>query len=114
MALGIAHLLNYRMRGRTFFRVTMLLPFATSLAAATVIFIELFFASTFGLINWFIHDVLHPSGARLAELEVACADRRLDDRRLALDRLQRAHLPRRPCRRIDPCALRGRRPPTAP
>ena len=58
MALGIAHLLNYRMRGRTFFRVAMLLPFATSLAAATVIFIELF-SPDLGLINWFIHDVLH-------------------------------------------------------
>ena len=58
MALGIAHLLNYRMRGRTFFRVAMLLPFATSLAAATVIFIELF-SPDLGLINWFIGDVLH-------------------------------------------------------
>ena len=42
MALGIAHLLNYRLRGRTFFRVAMLMPYATSLAAATVIFVELF------------------------------------------------------------------------
>src|SRR4051795_12268036 len=42
MALGIAHLLNYRLRGRTFFRTAMLLPYATSLAAATVIFLELF------------------------------------------------------------------------
>ena len=42
MALGIAHLLNYRIRGRTFFRVAMLMPYATSLAAATVIFLELF------------------------------------------------------------------------
>ena len=38
MALGIAHLLNYRLRGRTFFRVAILMPYATSLAAATVIF----------------------------------------------------------------------------
>ena len=35
MALGIAHLLNYQLRGRTFFRVAMLMPYATSLAAAT-------------------------------------------------------------------------------
>src|SRR4051794_10025989 len=42
MALGIAHLLNYRLRGRTFFRVALLMPYATSLAAATVIFVELF------------------------------------------------------------------------
>jgi cellobiose transport system permease protein len=58
MALGIAQLLNYRIRGRTFFRVGVLLPFATSLAAATVIFLELF-SPDLGLINWFIGDVLH-------------------------------------------------------
>ena len=38
MALGLAHLLNYRLRGRTFFRVAMLMPYATSLAAATLVF----------------------------------------------------------------------------
>src|SRR4029077_727935 len=57
MALGIAHLLNHRMRGRTFSRVPMLLPFAPSLAAATIIFVELF-SPDLGLINCFIHDVL--------------------------------------------------------
>ncbi|HEX4727948.1 MAG TPA: sugar ABC transporter permease, partial [Jatrophihabitans sp.] len=41
LALGIAHLLNYRLRARTFFRVAMLMPYATSLAAATVIFLQL-------------------------------------------------------------------------
>jgi cellobiose transport system permease protein len=51
MALGIAHLLNYRLRGRTFFRVAILMPYATSLAAATVIFAELF-DPNLGLINW--------------------------------------------------------------
>ena len=58
LALGIAHLLNYRLRGRTFFRVAMLMPYATSLAAATVIFIELF-SPDFGLINWTLQSVLH-------------------------------------------------------
>ena len=58
MALGIAHLLNYRLRGRTFFRVAMLMPYATSLAAATVIFVELF-GYDYGLINWVVHDLLH-------------------------------------------------------
>ena len=58
LALGIAHLLNYRLRGRTFFRVAMLMPFATSLAAATVIFAELF-GTDYGLINWVLHDILH-------------------------------------------------------
>lgn len=57
MALGIAHLLNYKLRGRTFFRVAILFPYATSLAAATVIFLELF-DTDLGIINWFLHDVL--------------------------------------------------------
>jgi cellobiose transport system permease protein len=54
MALGIAHLLNYRLRGRTFFRVAILMPYATSLAAATVIFLELF-DTRLGLVNWALH-----------------------------------------------------------
>src|SRR3954452_15612171 len=53
LALGLAHLLNYRLRGRTFFRVAMLMPFATSLAAATVIFGGLF-GRDYGMINWFL------------------------------------------------------------
>ncbi len=56
MALGIAHLLNYEMRGRTFFRVAMLMPYATSLAAATVIFLELF-NKDLGIVNWVIQHV---------------------------------------------------------
>lgn len=59
MALGIAHLLNYRLRGRTFFRVAMLMPYATSLAAATVIFLELF-DKDLGIINWALHLVHLP------------------------------------------------------
>ena len=107
MALGIAHLLNYRLRGRTFFRVAMLMPYATSLAAATVIFIELF-DTELGLINWVLQHVLHLPRRRLAGLEVAEPDRGLDDRHLALDRLQRADLPRRHAvDRLD--ALRGGR-----
>ncbi|MFG2301410.1 carbohydrate ABC transporter permease [Actinacidiphila glaucinigra] len=51
MALGLAHLLNYKLRGRTFFRVTMLLPYATSVAAATLVFAQLF-GRDFGLVNW--------------------------------------------------------------
>lgn len=56
MALGLAHLLNHKLRGRTFFRVAMLVPYATSLAAATVIFVELF-DPRYGLINWALHAV---------------------------------------------------------
>ncbi|WP_370409353.1 carbohydrate ABC transporter permease [Streptomyces fradiae] len=50
MALGLAHLLNYRLRGRTFFRTAMLLPYATSVAAATLVFAQLF-GRDFGLVN---------------------------------------------------------------
>jgi cellobiose transport system permease protein len=60
MALGIAHLLNYRLRGRTFFRVAILMPYATSLAAATVIFLELF-DTRLGLVNWALHLVHLPA-----------------------------------------------------
>jgi cellobiose transport system permease protein len=58
IALGIAHVLNYRLRGRTFFRVAMLMPYATSLAAATVIFSELFDPSL-GIVNQVLHHMLH-------------------------------------------------------
>ena len=53
LALGLAHLLNYRMRGRTFFRVAMLMPYATSVAAATLVFAQLFGRDA-GLINWLL------------------------------------------------------------
>ena len=51
MALGLAHLLNYRLRGSTFFRVAVLTPYATSVAAATLVFV-LLFGRDYGMINW--------------------------------------------------------------
>jgi cellobiose transport system permease protein len=54
LALWLAHLLNARLRGRTFFRVAVLLPNATSAAAATLVFAQLF-GRDFGLINWVLH-----------------------------------------------------------
>lgn len=51
LALGLAHLLNYRMRVRMFFRISMILPYATSVAAATLIFAQIF-ASDGGFANW--------------------------------------------------------------
>ncbi|MGP3976192.1 carbohydrate ABC transporter permease [Streptomyces sp. 8N114] len=51
MALGLAHLLNYKLRGSTFFRVAMLTPYATSVAAATLVFTMLF-GRDYGMINW--------------------------------------------------------------
>ncbi|GAA2478825.1 carbohydrate ABC transporter permease [Streptomyces gobitricini] len=50
MALGLAHLLNYKLRGRGFLRVAVLAPYATSIAAATLVFAQLF-NSDYGLIN---------------------------------------------------------------
>ncbi|MGK5496970.1 carbohydrate ABC transporter permease [Streptomyces sp. URMC 125] len=51
IAIGLAHLLNYRLRGATFFRVAMLAPYATSVAAATLVFVMLF-GYDYGMINW--------------------------------------------------------------
>jgi cellobiose transport system permease protein len=50
-ALGIAHLLNRRLRGRMLFRMGMILPNITSVAAVTIIFAQLF-GRDFGLVNW--------------------------------------------------------------
>jgi cellobiose transport system permease protein len=51
MALGIAHLLNYKLRGSMFYRVAVLTPYATSVAAATLVFV-LLFGRDYGMINW--------------------------------------------------------------
>jgi len=45
LALALAHLLNYRLRGRTLFRMGVLLPNVTSVAAVA-------FGRDYGLINW--------------------------------------------------------------
>ncbi|TMM36138.1 MAG: sugar ABC transporter permease [Actinobacteria bacterium] len=54
LALGLAHLLNYRLRGRTFFRMSVLVPNVTSVAAVTIIFVQLF-GRDYGLINYVLH-----------------------------------------------------------
>ncbi|WP_327294800.1 MULTISPECIES: sugar ABC transporter permease [unclassified Streptomyces] len=56
MAMGLAHLLNYKLRGSTFFRVAMLAPYATSIAAASLVFV-LLFGRDYGMINWALHFV---------------------------------------------------------
>jgi cellobiose transport system permease protein len=53
LALGIAHLLNYRLRGRLFLRMGVLVPYITSVAAVALIFNQIF-ARDFGLLNWFL------------------------------------------------------------
>lgn len=56
LALGLAQLLNQRLRGRTFWRMGVLLPNITSVAAVGIIF-TLLFARDFGLVNWLLGHV---------------------------------------------------------
>ncbi|MFD3530577.1 carbohydrate ABC transporter permease [Streptomyces sp. NPDC058664] len=51
LALGVAHLLDVRLRGRLAFRVVALAPYATSVAAATLVF-ALLFGRDQGMVNW--------------------------------------------------------------
>ncbi|UED86188.1 carbohydrate ABC transporter permease [Streptomyces profundus] len=51
MALGLAHVLNYKLRGSMAFRVALLTPYATSIAAATLVFAMLY-GRDYGMINW--------------------------------------------------------------
>ncbi len=53
MAIGLAHLLNYQLRARSFFRTALLAPYATSVAAATLVF-ALIFSPEGGMANWFL------------------------------------------------------------
>lgn len=53
LALGLAHMLNYSLRVRMFFRISMILPYATSVAAATLIFAQIF-AADGGFANWML------------------------------------------------------------
>ena len=56
LALGLAHLLNTKLRARTFFRMSVLLPQVTSLVAVALIFTQLF-SRDFGLINYVLGQV---------------------------------------------------------
>ncbi|MEV4620403.1 sugar ABC transporter permease [Asanoa sp. NPDC049573] len=51
LALVLAHVLNQRLRGQTFWRMTALVPNITSVAAVAIIFSQLF-GRDYGLINW--------------------------------------------------------------
>jgi cellobiose transport system permease protein len=61
LALLLATLLNSRIRGQMFWRLGMLLPNIASVVAVAVIFSQLF-GRDFGLINWFLRDVIHVGG----------------------------------------------------
>ncbi|MGX1474916.1 UNVERIFIED_CONTAM: cellobiose transport system permease protein [Streptomyces canus] len=55
-AIGLAHLLNYQLRGSTIWRVVMLTPYATSVAAATLVF-TLLYSWDGGMVNWLLDFV---------------------------------------------------------
>ena len=42
IALGLAHLLNYKLRASTFWRTVILTPYATSVASAALVFALVF------------------------------------------------------------------------
>jgi len=56
MALALAQLLNQKLRARTLWRMGVLLPNITSIAAVGIIF-TLLFARDFGLVNWLLGHV---------------------------------------------------------
>ncbi|WP_395360736.1 carbohydrate ABC transporter permease [Streptomyces sp. YH02] len=56
LALGVAQLLDVRLRARGIFRVVALAPYATSVAAATLVF-ALFFGRDHGMANWLLGTV---------------------------------------------------------
>ena len=56
LALVIAHVLNRRLRVRTFFRMSILLPQVTSLVAVALIFSQLF-GYRYGLVNYLLNQV---------------------------------------------------------
>ena len=52
IALGLAHLLHFaRLRFANFFRMSLLVPYITSVAATAIVFAQLF-DTHYGLINW--------------------------------------------------------------
>jgi cellobiose transport system permease protein len=53
LALVIAHVLNTRVRVRTFFRMAILLPQVTSLVAVALIFTQMF-GHDYGFVNWLL------------------------------------------------------------
>jgi cellobiose transport system permease protein len=66
LALAIAHVLNTKVRVRTFFRMAILLPQVTSLVAVALIFTQMF-GHDYGFVNWLlglvgIHHVYWEAG----------------------------------------------------
>ncbi len=54
VALGLAHVLNHaRLRMATLFRMSVLVPYVTSVAATTIVFAQLF-DRDYGMLNWLL------------------------------------------------------------
>jgi cellobiose transport system permease protein len=54
IALGMAHVLNHmRLRAAALFRMSVLVPYITSVAATTIVFAQLF-DRDYGMLNWFL------------------------------------------------------------
>ncbi|MBS1694481.1 MAG: sugar ABC transporter permease [Actinobacteria bacterium] len=60
VATVLAQVLNSRLRGRTFWRMGVLLPNVTSVAAVGIIF-GLIFARDYGIVNWFLDQIGLPA-----------------------------------------------------
>ena len=88
LALMIAQLLNRRIRGRTFWRMGVLLPNVTSVAAVGIIF-TLIFARDFGLANWLLGQVGIDQLAGPSEIYIV-ADETGDAEMIATDLLAQA------------------------
>ena len=56
LALGLAHVLNTKLRARTFFRMSVVLPQVTSVVAVALIFTQLF-SRDYGLINYGLGEI---------------------------------------------------------
>jgi len=56
LALGLAHLLNTKLRARTFFRMGVMLPQVTSLVAVALIFTQLF-SRDYGFFNYLLGGI---------------------------------------------------------
>jgi cellobiose transport system permease protein len=56
LALGLAHLLNTKLRARTLFRMSIVLPQVTSLVAVALIFTQLF-GRDYGVVNYVLGQV---------------------------------------------------------
>jgi cellobiose transport system permease protein len=80
----LASALNRPLRARTFLRMSILIPNATSVAAVGIIFSTLY-QRDFGVINWVLEKVGLATG-RLARLGLGRVGRDLEHDRLALDR----------------------------